>query len=60
MLNSGLNQNILLTCSADCPADNHARQVALFLNGTSKYKIEKAFITYADISKETKELEIIS
>jgi hypothetical protein len=28
------NRNILLACSADCPADNHARQLAQFLYET--------------------------
>jgi hypothetical protein len=31
MLNSVLNRNIVLACLADCPADNHARQLAQFL-----------------------------
>ena len=34
MLKPVSNQNYLLTCSADCPADNHARQLAQFLYGT--------------------------
>ncbi len=42
MLNLFLNRNIVLACSADCPADNHARQLAQFLYetlGTIKNKI---------------------
>ncbi len=34
MLNQVSNRNIKLACSADCPADNHARQLAQFLYGT--------------------------
>ena len=34
MLKSVLNRNIVLACSADCPADNQARPLALFLYGT--------------------------
>ena len=34
MLNLFLNRNLALAGSADCPADNHARQLALFLYGT--------------------------
>ncbi len=34
MLKSVFNQNFVLTCSADCPADNHARQLAQFLYET--------------------------
>ena len=31
MLNWFLNRNIVLACLADCPTDNHARQLAQFL-----------------------------
>jgi len=31
MLKPVLNRNIVLTCLADCPADNHARPLAQFL-----------------------------
>src|SRR5690606_33455923 len=34
MLKPVSNRNFLLTCSADCPADNHARQLAQFLYET--------------------------
>jgi len=34
MLKPVFNQNIVLACLADCPADNHARQLALFLYET--------------------------
>ena len=34
MLKSVSNRNTVLPCSADCPADNHARQLAQFLYGT--------------------------
>ena len=34
MLKSVLNRNSVLACYADCPADNHARQLALFLYET--------------------------
>ena len=34
MLNLFLNRNLVLACSADCPADNHARQLAQFLYET--------------------------
>ena len=34
MLKPVSNRNFLLACSADCPADNHVRQLALFLYGT--------------------------
>ncbi len=34
MLKLFLNRNSALACSADCPADNHARQLALFLYET--------------------------
>ena len=34
MLNLFLNRNSALACSADCPADNHARQLAQFLYET--------------------------
>src|SRR5690606_31655534 len=34
MLNSVLNRNFVLACTADCPADNQARQLALFLYET--------------------------
>ena len=34
MLKSVSNRNILLACLADCPADNHARQLARFLYET--------------------------
>src|SRR5690606_520618 len=34
MLKSVLNRNIVLACSADCPADNHACQLAQFLYET--------------------------
>ena len=33
MLESVLNRNSVLTCLADCPADNTARQLAKFLYG---------------------------
>jgi len=31
MLNLVSNRSSVLACLADCPADNHARQLALFL-----------------------------
>jgi len=34
MLNLFLNRSSALACLADCPADNHARQLAQFLYGT--------------------------
>ena len=34
MLNMFLNRNFVLTCVADCPTDNQARQLALFLYET--------------------------
>ena len=34
MLKPISNRNFLLACSADCPADNHARQLAKFLYWT--------------------------
>ena len=34
MLKSVSNRSSLLACLADCPADNHARQLALFLYET--------------------------
>lgn len=34
MLKLVLNRNFQLACCADCPADNHARQPALFLYET--------------------------
>src|SRR5690606_23178937 len=34
MLNLFLNRNSALACLADCPADNHARQLAQFLYET--------------------------
>ncbi len=34
MLNLFLNRKSVLACSADCPAYNHARQLALFLYET--------------------------
>ena len=34
MLKPILNQNSVHACFADCPADNHARQLALFLYET--------------------------
>ena len=34
MLKPISNPNSLLACCADCPADNHARQLALFLYET--------------------------
>ena len=34
MLKLFSNRNFVLTCSADCPADNHARQLAQFLYET--------------------------
>ena len=34
MLKPVSNRNSVLACSADCPADNHARQLAQFLYGT--------------------------
>ena len=34
MLQPVLNRNIVLASSADCPADNHARQLAQFLYET--------------------------
>ncbi len=34
MLKSVSNRNSVLACSADCPADNHARPLAQFLYGT--------------------------
>jgi hypothetical protein len=40
MLKSVLNRNSLLACSADCPADNHARQLAQFLYETLQQHIK--------------------
>ena len=34
MLKPVMNRSSVLACLADCPADNHARQLALFLYGT--------------------------
>ncbi len=34
MLKSAFNRNSALACSADCPANNQARQIAHFLYGT--------------------------
>jgi len=34
MLKSVLNRDIFLACLADCPTNNHARPLALFLYGT--------------------------
>ncbi len=34
MLKPVSNRNFLLACLADCPADNHARQLAQFLYET--------------------------
>jgi hypothetical protein len=34
MLKSVSNRNSVLACLADCPADNHARQLAQFLYET--------------------------
>src|SRR5690606_37599010 len=34
MLNLFSNRNLVLACSADCPADNHARPLAQFLYET--------------------------
>ncbi len=34
MLKPVLNRNIVLACFADCPADNHAPQLAQFLYET--------------------------
>ena len=34
MLKPVLNRKSVLACLADCPADNHARQLAQFLYGT--------------------------
>lgn len=34
MLNLFLNPRLVLACLEDCPADNHARQLAQFLYGT--------------------------
>jgi hypothetical protein len=40
MLNLFLNRNSMLAWLADCPADNHARQLALFLYGTLEQHIK--------------------
>jgi hypothetical protein len=37
MLNLFLNRKSVLACSADCPADNHARQLAQFLYETLQH-----------------------
>ncbi len=34
MLKPVSNRNIVLACSADCPAENHARHLAQFLYET--------------------------
>src|SRR5690606_20251452 len=41
MLKPVLNRNSVLACSADCPADNHARPLAQFLYGTLQASQEK-------------------
>lgn len=41
MLKSVLNRNIVLACFADCPADNHARRLALFLYETLPFILNK-------------------
>ncbi len=37
MLKPVSNRNYVLACSADCPADNHARPLALFLYETLQH-----------------------
>ena len=41
MLKSVPNRNFLLACSADCPADNHARLLAQFLYETLCVSLRK-------------------
>ena len=41
MLKPVSNRNSVLACSADCPADNHARQLALFLYETLPFILNK-------------------
>jgi len=55
MLNSVLNRNIVLACLADCPADNQARQLALFLYETF-YTILKKNIVHFIEKKENRKL----
>ncbi len=43
MLKSVSNRNFLLACLADCPADNHARQLAQFLYETLCIIMRKIF-----------------
>jgi len=42
------NQNIWLACLADCPADNHARQLALFLYETLPLMPEKDLVNLSN------------
>lgn len=44
MLRPVLILNSVLACLADCPADNHARQLAQFLYGT--FGIPTNFVTF--------------
>ncbi len=52
MLNLVYNRNSLLACLADCPADNHARQLAQFLYETlcfiKKPAAQTAHLVFAD------------
>ncbi len=50
MLKSVSNRNSVLACLADCPADNHARQLAQFLYETLATSFQKNLVFYKKIT----------